>query len=405
MTDQNDTQEKSLQSLIAITSAPARLDVNFDALAAALRKEVARYEGVVVTLDTVTEARKLAAELNAVAGVIDRKRKDEVAKASEPVRAFDARMKDLAKIALDEREKIQKQIEACDDATREEARRLMAEHRAAFWSDMDVAEEFRKAAFDDLVMVSAVTKAGSLAGKQKTILENRCRDDKQIQDRTERRLLELENASYKAGLAAPLTRDHVRSFLFDDNDHYSRELERILTAEVERQEQAERAMRERLEREARQKAEAEERERKRKAAAVEAERAREEARKRHEQEEAERSARGKCDGNHGGPRCADPECWQGDQPEPETPTGPVRQRLGGLPRDTKWEPQESRPATTPSIRRVVAQFQVEAPAGVSDDDLVAECRRVMEAAGITTLTEVYVVQGAAAGGRAYGGAA
>jgi hypothetical protein len=24
----------------------------------------------------------------------------------------------------------------------------------------------------------------------------------------------------------------------------------------------------------------------------------------------------KCDGNHGGPRCADPECWNDETPEP-----------------------------------------------------------------------------------------
>jgi hypothetical protein len=122
-------QEQSLQSLIAITSVPAKLEVNFEALSKALRAEVARYEGVVVTLDTVTEARKLAAELNAVAGVIDKKRKEEVAKASEPVRKFDQRMKDLAGIALEERAKITAQIERCDDETRELARSLLIEAR------------------------------------------------------------------------------------------------------------------------------------------------------------------------------------------------------------------------------------------------------------------------------------
>lgn len=36
--------------------------------------------------------------------------------------------------------------------------------------------------------------------------------------------------------------------------------------------------------------------------------------KRHEAEEAERRAHGKCDGNHPGPACADPECWNHDVP-------------------------------------------------------------------------------------------
>lgn len=39
------------------------------------------------------------------------------------------------------------------------------------------------------------------------------------------------------------------------------------------------------------------------------------------QEYAERFAPGtkvKCDGNHGGPRCADPECWNDSAPQPST---------------------------------------------------------------------------------------
>lgn len=370
-------EQNPLQNMITVTSVPAKLTVNFEALREALQKEVARYD-VVVTADTVTDARKLAAELNATANEIDKRRKEEVAKASEPLRQFDERMRDLVTLCKNGRAKITQQIERFDDEVRETAQRLLAQAREDSWTEMEVADEFRRAEFDDLVMVSAVTKAGSLAGKQKTILQNRCREDKMMQDRTERRLLELENASLRAGLSAPLTRDHVEHFLFADNERYSRELERILTAEVQRQEQAERAMRERLEREARQKAEAEERERKRKAAEAEAERAREEARNRHERDEAERRAHGKCDGNHGAPRCADPECWQGD----EKPAEP-----------------QPRPAAKTGLRRVVAQFEVNAPAGVSDADLVSECRRVMEAAGITTLTDVYVVQGKVSGGQ------
>ena len=40
----------------------------------------------------------------------------------------------------------------------------------------------------------------------------------------------------------------------------------------------------------------------------------------------------KCDGNHGGPRCADPECWNDDPPgpEPAAPSEPLLDRVESL---------------------------------------------------------------------------
>lgn len=35
----------------------------------------------------------------------------------------------------------------------------------------------------------------------------------------------------------------------------------------------------------------------------------------------------KCDGNHGGPRCSDPECWN-DEPDAPEPGTPLRSRCG-----------------------------------------------------------------------------
>ncbi|WP_018865090.1 lambda-exonuclease family protein [Thioalkalivibrio sp. ARh3] len=62
------------------------------------------------------------------------------------------------------------------------------------------------------------------------------------------------------------------------------------------------------------------------------------AKERHESEEAQRREAGKCDGNHGGPPCADPECWNDEphtthsNPDPDAPAtlkiGDITARLG-----------------------------------------------------------------------------
>ena len=83
-----------MKDLIRIEAKPALLSVNFAELEKHLAKELEKYD-VVVTGDTVKDAKALATELNATKKIIDTRRKDEVAKASEPVKQFDANMKKL----------------------------------------------------------------------------------------------------------------------------------------------------------------------------------------------------------------------------------------------------------------------------------------------------------------------
>ena len=350
-----------MYDLIKIQSTPAMLQVNLTELKAALAKELAKYD-VVVTQDTLPDAKKLAIELNKVAGEIDKRRKEEVAKVSEPIKAFDASMKELVEMTRGGRAKLLKQVDRFEDDIREQARQLLQAYREKLWEKEGVHEEYRGANFQDLVLISNVTAKGALAAKAKTELESRVTQDKIMQDRTERRLLELENASYKAGLAAPLTRDHVRPFLFEDHETYDRELTRIIEAEVRRQEQAEQAMRERLEREARQKAEAEQREKER--VEREAQKKAEVERLRKEYQEREAAA-------------------ESVQKAPE----PVKQDLGGLPRE---EPP-TEPAAPGKIRlSVVAVFAPEVDPGVSDAAIETALRTAMERTGITTLQSITI---------------
>lgn len=271
-----------MQELITVESQPAEIAVNYDELKAALEADLKKYD-VVVTEDTLADAKKLATELNKQRKAIDDRRKAEVAKASEPVRVFDQQMKDLAGLYEDGRKKILEQVKRFEDEARETARQLLEQKRDEYWVDHEVGPEFRKAEYQDLVNLSALTKKGALTSAVKKSLHDRVKDDRALQDRTERRLLELENASHRAGLAAPLTRDHVAHFLFESDDKYKLELDRILEAEVKRQQAAEERERKRLQDEADRKA--------REVAQRQAREAQEEAqRQQREQEQAQEGA-------------------------------------------------------------------------------------------------------------------
>lgn len=166
-------------------------------------------------------------------------------------------MKELAKLYEDGRKRITVQVERFEGETKQKALELLVELREELWEDQDIDLEFRNAKVDDLAKLNALTKTGKLSVSATGPLRERVAQDKTLQDRTRLRLMELENRSYKAGLKAPLTRDHVEHFLFFEDRDYEKNIERILTAEMARQDAIESQERER----SRRQQEAEEKER------------------------------------------------------------------------------------------------------------------------------------------------
>lgn len=353
-----------MQELIKIESAPAKLGANFAEVKARLQAELAKFD-VLITAETLADGKKLATELNQTAKAIDDRRKAEVAAVSEPIKAFDNQMKELVTLCQNGRQKLLDQIKTFEDETREKARELLEEELLVQWEVAGVNPDFRKANIDGLVMLTAITKTGSLAAKSVSAIKERVTADKSLQDRTDRRLLELENASYKAGLSAPLTRDHVAGFLMADDATYSAELERIIAAEIVREEEAQRRMREKLEREQREREEEERHER-------EAREAAEQARIKQEQAIAAEP--------EPEPQEQDAAPWEA----PETTAAP--EWIGvdmAAPEPEKLAPGKIRI----SVR---ATFEPEVPASASDEQITAALRATMERAGITTLVSIEI---------------
>lgn len=330
-----------MQELIAVEAHPAVMSVNFDELKDALATELARYD-VVVTADTVADAKKLMTQLRAGKKELNDLRKAEVAKASEPIKRFDEQMKELSGMYDDGVEVLKSQVQKFEDETRHLAAGMLKTHREALFKKHKVTEEFQRAEFDDIAQkLSSVTAGGNLSKAAKDELERRVITDQQLQGQTERRLLELENRSHRAELAAPLTRDHVLPFLFADDEVYERELSRILSIEIERQEQAEAKMR---------------------------------RQRNKEQAQAEQ-------------RQSPPA--QQDGAGRENQEGPAE-----VPR-TLEELEESEPPRDPLPdgripHKVTCTFEVNVKAGVTEEAIQGELRRVLEGAGITTLQTITV---------------
>lgn len=232
-------------ALIAVESQPALITVNFDEVKERLETELKKYD-VVVTADTLADAKKLATELNKNASEFDKSRKEAVAKVSGPIKTFESQMKELVAMCKTGRQKIIDQVKRFEDETKQKASELIYLLLSSEWEKQGVNAEFRSTICDDLIKLTALTKAGNLTSATTKEIESRVSANKQFQDQTEMRLLKLENESYKAGLAAPLTRAHVEAFLFEHDDIYQTRLAQVMESEINREKQAEQAMRERL---------------------------------------------------------------------------------------------------------------------------------------------------------------
>jgi hypothetical protein len=169
--------------ILKIETRPASIDINFDEAKSMIEKEVAEYD-VVVTEDSVGDAKQLATALNKRAGEIDRRLKDAIAEASAPMKTADGQRKELVAICKDGRQRILVQVEKFEDVKRQRARNLLDAFRSEYWTKLKIKDEFKSAEFDDLVKLSALTKKGNLTASASDELERRVYADKALQDQT-----------------------------------------------------------------------------------------------------------------------------------------------------------------------------------------------------------------------------
>ncbi|MBL3825121.1 MULTISPECIES: DUF1351 domain-containing protein [unclassified Marinobacter] len=338
-----------MQELITIQNQPALVEVNFEELKKHLATELEKYN-VVVTQDTVKDAKALATELNATKREIAKRKKEEYDRATAGANQFKDSMKELETMCEDGRQKLLAQVQKFEDETRQLGYDLMVELRAKLWDSLGVNDEFRRATIDEPVPLSAVTTKGNLSASAKNTIEARVNADKALQDQTEMRLLKLENQSYKAGLSAPLNRGHVEHFLFLEDAEYNQKLDALMQSELQREEVAQQRMRDQMEREQREK-------------------------ERQEQMRAEREQRQQAAAQEAAPT---PEAEHKEAPKAEP-----------APDQASEKPAE-RPAPGKVPVTVQCTFSVNVGERVTDAAIEAELRSVMEKAGIKTLASVQV---------------
>ncbi len=244
--------------LVASIKTLPELSGNFDEVRAYFVEELKKYD-VVVTLETLPDAKKLATELNKAATEVKNRGKAVSTEAAAPIKLFDDRVKELAQLLLDARTKLTEQVKTFEDETRAKALAALQAYLAEQGTAKGIRPQFQRATVDDLANLSTLTGTGKLAAKPKAEVDARIAADLALQQQTDMRLVMLENESLKAGLAAPLTQNHVELFLYEPDDVYKMRLAHLFEAELQREVKARAAAEQRAADEQRRNAEAQQR--------------------------------------------------------------------------------------------------------------------------------------------------
>ncbi|WNO60411.1 DUF1351 domain-containing protein [Rheinheimera sp. MMS21-TC3] len=285
LTQVEQDQVESTELVVAIKKH-AVIAGNFDEVRAYFVEQLQAYD-VVVTAETLADAKKLCTELNKMATEVKSRGKVVIDEASEPINEAKEQVKQLAALLVDARAKLVEQVKIFEDEQKAIAHDALQAYLIEQGEAKGIQPEFQRATVDGLVTLSTLTATGNLTAKSKAAVDERISADLQLQTQTEMRLLKLENESYKAGLAVALERRHVEPFLFADDNEYSMRLASLLETEVQREARAREAADKRAAEQAKYKAEAEQRAAKAEADRAEADKQREKDRLAHEAELAE----------------------------------------------------------------------------------------------------------------------
>jgi hypothetical protein len=236
-----------MNSTLLISATLPVFQVNFEEVRIKLQEGLKKYE-IGVTAENLKDANGMATELNKLSAELDKLRKEKVKEVSAPIKDFEDKVKELVSMCQDSRQKILEQVKVFEDAERAKCLELLKQEAATYWEKLGVRDEFTKPQISDLAIISNLTATGSLVLKAKNEVCSRIEKIKAIQDKCDMRVLQLENASYKAGLKSPLTKVNIERFLFEtDEAVYQKRLDELIQNELKRQTETEERIRKELE--------------------------------------------------------------------------------------------------------------------------------------------------------------
>lgn len=244
---------------LTVTIVPAQISANLAEIKADLLEKLKSYD-IDVTIETLPEAKKMATDLNKLAKDIDTRRKDVKKELSVPVDAFNAQAVELAKLILDSREKILKQVAVFEDKQREHCKKLLQNELDALYIENEVTKEYQTGNIEKLAILSNLTEKANLTKSAIEKVADIVKADKAVQDMVESRKTNLSAITERAGLIGGISDALIMPFIREPEADYTAKLNEIIDAEIKRQKATEERIKAEAERKAREEAERIERE-------------------------------------------------------------------------------------------------------------------------------------------------
>ena len=244
---------------LTVTIQPAQISANLAEIKADLLENLKQYD-IEVTIETLPEAKKMATDLNKLAGEIDKRRKDVKKELSAPVDAFNAQAVELATLILNSREKILKQVAVFEDKQREHCKRLLQNELDTLYIEHEVTKEYQTGNIEKMAILSNLTEKAKLTKAALEKVAEMVKADKAMQDMVESRKSNLSAITERAGLFGGISDALIMPFIREPEAIYTTRLNQIIDAEIKRQKATEERIKAEAERKAKEEAERIERE-------------------------------------------------------------------------------------------------------------------------------------------------
>lgn len=216
------------------------LKTNFEEIKAEAQRQVEKYS-INVTEENIPEAKKVMANFNKVKAEIGERYKFFIDKISAPVNQLKAEKKEIEAIITDGRQKIADGVANFENAKLEVIAVRIAEYTKSLCDEKEL--NFERINTADLIKLSAVTPAGTLAKATKEAIEAKIQAlENEI---LQAKIAEQEKAARDAEIAAQARREAeeraAREKAEMEAKAAQREAELLARAEREKQEAIERA--------------------------------------------------------------------------------------------------------------------------------------------------------------------
>lgn len=228
----------AITKLSEIKTIPASITFDFDGLRAVVVAHLERYSNIVLTDDTYKHGKELIKEINLTRKALETARKDEAKKAAEPIKLFEANIKELVSLHDSLLDSLRVQISRFEERQLAEIESLLTSALLKARNDKGVRDGFDQSSIKSLVLLGSRTATGKLTAKALAEVDQMVGEELLLQQQTDLRIAQLEASCFKAGLAAPLTQQHIQHFLFAPEVEYQTKLNALMLSEMEREERA-----------------------------------------------------------------------------------------------------------------------------------------------------------------------